>query len=77
MHGETVKSPKAVSFVSCDRGSPEATELFTGPTMLFDGPKEITYLPCKFIPSARVCCRHIFCIIIIIIIIIITVMNKM
>jgi len=70
------EAPKTVSSGLCDCGSPEAAELFTGSTMLSDGSKELAYLPCKFIPSARACCHHIFCIIIINIIII-TVMNKM
>jgi hypothetical protein len=67
------EAPKAVTYALCDRGTPEAAELFTGP-IFFYGSKELSYLPCKFFPSATACCRHIFCNIIIIIII--TVMNK-
>jgi len=70
------EAPKAVSSVLCGRGSPEEVELFTGPTILFDGCKELAYLPCKFVLSARGFFRHILCVVIIIIIII-TVINKM
>lgn len=70
------EAPKAVSSVLCVCGSPEEAELFTGPKILSDGSKELAYLPCKFVLSARGFFGHIFCITIIIIIIIIIVMNK-